>query len=318
MFFDISGAKKKDNIKDYYDIVIIGGGPAGISAAIYSVQGGIKPLVIEKTLAGGQMNLTEVVENYPGFSSISGSDISEKFHDHAKAYGVDFLYSGVEKISFENDLKIIKTDDNKTVKSKVLIIATGANPRKLGVKGENEFSSKGVSYCATCDGHFFRDQKVAVIGGGNTAVEEALYLSKIAKEVVIIHRRDQLRADKIYQDKAFSTDNISFIWNSAVEEIKGDKKVKSLIIKNVNDNTLSEVNFDGVFVFVGNSPVTDFLGDAVEKNKNGYIITNKYMETSHETVYAVGDVAEKELRQIVTAVSDGAVASSNAIRKYFN
>jgi thioredoxin reductase (NADPH) len=210
-------------------------------------------------------------------------------------------------------------ENGKTIKSKAIIIASGSNPRKLGVKGEEEFSSRGVSYCASCDGHFFKNKKVAVVGGGNTAVEEAVYLSNIAKEVYIIHRREKLRADKLYQDRAFSRNNIKFKWNSVVEEIKGKDKVESLVIKNLKSGEVYEEPFDGVFVFVGLVPETSFLNtDLFDFDEYGFLITDENMETKVKGIYAVGDVRKKELRQIVTAVSDGAIAASHAIREYIN
>lgn len=318
MFFDMGSAGKRSELKEYYDMVIVGGGPGGIAAAIYAVQGGIKPLIIEKALDGGQINLTERIENYPGFPSIEGSVLAEKFGEHAKNFGVEFNYSTVTKIEDKGEEKLIHIDDGSVIKTKVVIIATGANPRPAGVKGEKEFTNKGISYCATCDGHFFKDQKVAVIGGGNAAVEEALYLAKIAKEVVIIHRRDKLRADKIYQERAFNTPNINFRWDSVVDEIKGDVKVRSLVLRNKKTNELTEEDFDGVFVFIGLEPTVDFLNGLVELNESKYIKTDKHMQTNVKGIYAVGDVIEKELRQVVTSVAEGAIAASHAVREYFN
>lgn len=317
MFFDMGTANKKQDIKDHYDMVIIGGGPAGISASIYAVQGGLKPLIVEKTVEGGQMNLTELVENYPGFKSIEGSEIGEKMGEHAKHYGVDFHYSTVTEIKNNEDGKIVKTDDGKTINTKVIIIATGANPRPLGAEGEKEFTAKGISYCASCDGHFFKDQKVAVIGGGNTALEESLYLAKIAKEVVVIHRRDKLRADKLYQDRAMATKNIKFKFDSEVLAFKGDKKLNTLVIKNKKENKIYDEDFDGTFIFIGLVPATGFLGGMLKTDSRGYIETDKNMETNIKGIYAVGDVRNTILRQIVTAVSDGAIAASHAVREYF-
>jgi thioredoxin reductase (NADPH) len=214
---------------------------------------------------------------------------------------------------------MVVMENGKTIKSKAIIIASGSNPRKLEVKGEEEFSSRGVSYCASCDGHFFKNKKVAVVGGGNTAVEEAVYLSNIAKEVYIIHRRDKLRADKLYQDRAFSRKNIKFKWSSVVEEIKGKDKVESLVIKNLKNGEVYEEPFDGVFVFVGLVPETSFLNaDLFDFDEYGFLITDENMETNIKGIYAAGDIRHKEIRQIVTAVSDGAIAASHAIREYIN
>ncbi|HOB16547.1 MAG TPA: thioredoxin-disulfide reductase [Defluviitoga sp.] len=319
MFFKIDGFTKKPEIKEKYDLVIIGGGPAGLTAALYGVHGGASVLVLEKALEGGQMNTTDIIENYPGFKSISGEELSRLMKEHAAKFGSEFYSSEVIGLEFREDLILTKLDDANTIKSKVLIIASGSKPKKLNVKGENEFTSKGVSYCATCDGHFFKDKKVAVVGGGNSAVEEAIYLSNIAKEVHIIHRRDKLRADKLYQDRAFSRDNIKFKWNSVVEEIKGDLKVKSLVIKNTKTNEVYEEEFDGVFIFIGILPEISFLPkDLFETDEYGFLITDENMLTNIYRVYAAGDVRHKEIRQIVTAASDGAIAASNAIRQYLN
>ncbi|AEX86075.1 thioredoxin reductase [Marinitoga sp. 1135] len=317
MFFDL-GSSKKHDLKEYYDMVIIGGGPAGVAAGIYAVQGGIQPLIIEKDLEGGQINLTEYVENYPGFKSITGEELATKLGEHAREFGVEFYDGEVINVDFSKDEKIISLDNGSIVKAKTVVIATGATPRKLGVPGEMEFAGRGVSYCATCDGHFFKNQKVAVIGGGNTAVEEALYLSKIAKEVYIIHRRDKLRADKRYQDKAFNTENIKFIWNSVVKEIKGDKKVTQLVLENRETGEITNFDVDGVFVFVGLTPVTELFKGKIELDDYGYIPVDEHRETNVKGVFAAGDVIQKELRQIITAAADGAIAASFAVREYFN
>lgn len=319
MFFNVESVNINNKIKEQYDIVIIGGGPAGLSAALYGVQGGVSVLVLEKALEGGQMNTTDVIENYPGFVSIKGQELSMLMKEHAEKFGAEFYSSEVINMEFKDDLILTNLDDGNTVKSRVLIVASGSKPKKLGVKGEQEFTSKGVSYCASCDGHFFKNMKVAVVGGGNSAVEEAVYLSNIAKEVHLIHRRDKLRADKLYQDRAFSRDNIKFKWNSVVEEIKGDLKVKSLVIRNTVTNEVYEEEFDGVFIFIGILPETSFLPkDLFDTDEYGFIITDDTMLTNINRVYAAGDVRHKDIRQIVTAVSDGAIAASNAIRKYLN
>ncbi|PNR91703.1 thioredoxin-disulfide reductase [Petrotoga sp. HWHPT.55.6.3] len=319
MFFNVEGANKKSEIKQQYDVVIIGGGPAGISAAIYALQGGASTLVIEKAIEGGQMNLTDIIENYPGFKTIKGEELSSLMKEHAEQFGADFYDGKVIELKDEDSHKTVVMENGKTIKSKAIIIASGSYPRKLGVKGEEEFSSRGVSYCASCDGHFFKNKKIAVVGGGNTAVEEAVYLSNIAKEVYIIHRREKLRADKLYQDRAFSRNNIKFKWNSVIEEIKGKDKVESLVIKNLKNDEVYEEPFDGVFVFVGLVPETSFLNkDLFDFDEYGFLITDENMETKVKGIYAVGDVRKKELRQIVTAVSDGAIAASHAIREYVN
>jgi thioredoxin reductase (NADPH) len=318
MFFDVGNVKLKNEVKEYYDIVIIGGGPAGISAAIYAIQGGITPLIIEKSLDGGQMNLTQLVENYPGFLSIEGAKIAEKMGEHAKHFGTEFLYDEVKEVNILNDEKIIKTFSGKEIKAKVIIVATGANPRPLGAEGEKKFAGKGVSYCATCDGHFFKDKEIAVLGGGNTALEETLYLSKIAKKITIIHRRDVFRADKSYQDKVFKLNNVDFLFDTQVLEFKGTNLVEKLILKNLKTDEIFEKSFEGIFVFIGLKPVVNFIKNIVNLDENGYVLTDKNFMTNIDGIYGVGDVIHKELRQIVTAVSDGASAASHAIRKYFN
>jgi len=319
MFFNVEGAGKKSEIKQQYDIVIIGGGPAGISAAIYALQGGASALVIEKAVEGGQMNLTDIIENYPGFKTIKGEELSSLMREHAEHFGADFYDGKVIELKDQGSKKVVVMENGKTVTSRAIIIASGSNPKKLGIKGENEFSSKGVSYCASCDGHFFKDKKIAVIGGGNTAVQEAVYLSNIAKEVYIIHRRDKLRADKLYQDRAFSQKNIKFKWSSVVEEIKGKDKVESLAIKNLKSDEVYEEPFDGVFIFIGLVPETSFLNiDLFDVDEYGFLITDENMQTKVKGIYAIGDVRKKELRQIVTAVSDGSIAASHAIREYVN
>ncbi|PNR95361.1 thioredoxin-disulfide reductase [Petrotoga sp. 9PWA.NaAc.5.4] len=316
MFFNVENVGKKFQLKEEYEVVIVGGGPAGIAASIYALQGGASALVVEKAVEGGQMNITDIIENYPGFKSIRGEELSTLMKEHASHFGVEFYPAQVNSIEFKDNLKLTKLDNGELVKSKVVIIASGSKPKKLEVKGEKEFSSKGVSYCASCDGHFFKDKKIAVVGGGNTAVEEAVYLSNIAKEVYIIHRRDELRADKLYQERAFNKPNIKFKWNSVVEEIKGKEKVESLKIKDLKTGEIYEEKFDGIFIFIGLLPETSFLDiTKFETDEYGFIVTDENMETKIEGVYAIGDVRHKNVRQIVTAVSDGAIAASHAVRE---
>ncbi|TYB92470.1 MAG: thioredoxin-disulfide reductase [Kosmotoga sp.] len=315
-FFDVSSAKKTTDLKKEYDVIIIGGGPGGITASIYAVQAGLEPLVIEKALEGGQINNTDKVENWPGFSSISGVDLSEKMAQHAQDHNVMITNAEVVDIKPE-EMKTVILDNGKQIKSPVLIIATGSNPKKLGVPGEEKYSGKGISYCATCDGHFFRDKHVAVIGGGNSALDEALYLAKIVKKITVVQNLPDLTADKMLQKKIKETGITDFIYNTVVKEVDGNEKLSKLVLKNVKTDKESELDVDGAFVFIGMNPNTDFLKGKVELNDYGYVITNDHCETNIERIYAVGDVREKEVRQIVTAAADGAIALLDASKRFF-
>ncbi|MGC9383162.1 MAG: thioredoxin-disulfide reductase [Kosmotogaceae bacterium] len=315
-FFDVSSAKKTTDLKSEYDVIIIGGGPGGITASIYAVQAGLEPLVIEKALEGGQMNNTDKVENWPGFSSISGVDLSEKMAQHAQDHNVKITNAEVVDIK-AGRIKTVILDNGKEVKARVLIIATGSNPKKLGVPGEKKFSGKGISYCATCDGHFFRDKHIAVVGGGNSALDEALYLAKIVKKITVVQNLPDLTADKMLQKRIKETGITDFIYNTVVKEAKGNDKLDKLILKNVKTDEETELDVDGAFVFIGMNPNTKFLKEKVELNDYGYIVTNDHCETNIEGIYAVGDVREKEVRQIVTAAADGAIALLDASKRYF-
>ena len=296
-----------------YDLVIIGNGPAGISAGIYAVRYGLDTLVLEKDVISGQIASTEIVENYPGFSSIAGMELMDKFKEHAQEAGVVTEDGEVIGIRFEGNTKIISTDEGD-IKARAVIIATGANPRHLGVPGEDKFAGRGVSYCATCDGPFFRGKNVVVIGGGDTAITDALILSNIAGKVYVVHRRDELRASKVLKDRAFSKNNIEFICDTILEEIVGSDdvngSVEKVILKNVNSGDIKEMAMDGVFIYVGIVPNTGFID--VEKTGEGFIVTNEKMESSVEGIYAAGDCRVTPLRQVVTAVSDGAIAAASA------
>ncbi|MDK2954013.1 thioredoxin-disulfide reductase [Kosmotoga sp. DU53] len=317
-FFDLGSAKQKSEVKDYYDILIIGGGPGGITAGIYAVQAGLDPLIIERALEGGQINNTEKVENWTGFPSISGMDLAEKMAEHARAFDVSFLNAEVVELEIEGEKKTVILDNGKKIQSRVLIIATGSNPRKLNVPGEAEFAGKGVSYCATCDGHFFAGKHIAVIGGGNSALDEALFLSKIVDKITIVQNLPKLTADKLLQERIKATGKVDFIFNTVVDRIEGSDKVERLILKNVETGELSTLEVEGVFVFIGLVPNTGFLKGKVKTNDWGYIMTDEHMETNVPGVYAIGDVREKEVRQIVTAAADGAIAVSHASRTYFD
>jgi len=297
-----------------YDLVILGGGPAGLSAAIYAARGTLKTAIVDISMIGGQPTSYLEIENYPGFPECGGFELMEKFEEHADKFGADkFPMEEVVKIDLVPETKVIETTD-KIFKAKTVIIAVGAKPQKLGIPGEKEFSGKGVSYCAVCDGAFYRDKEVCVVGGGNSAVEEAIYLTKFASKVTIIHRRDKLRADKIVQDRAFSNPKISYIWDSVAEEIKGDNTVKSIVIKNVKTNEISEVVTDGVFPYIGFTPNSEMFAEQIKMDKAGFILTDANLETNIKGVYAAGDVRVTPLRQVITSAADGAIAATSAIK----
>ena len=290
-----------------YDLIIIGGGSAGLSAAIYALRAKLNVIMIEKLGVGGQIALSDVIENYPGYRSISGSELMSKFESHAKDFGLKIEFGAVEQIIDKGDVKVVKTD-SKNLETKAVIIASGAQPKKLGVKGEDELTGRGVSYCATCDGPFYNNKDIVVVGGGDTAVKETQYLSKIANKIYLVHRRDRLRAEKIMQEKLLSNPKVEFLWNSAVDEIIGGKNgVEKVSVKNIQTNEKREVKAEGVFVFVGIIPNTEFIN--AEKDKGGFIITNDRMETSIKGVFAAGDCRNTPLRQVATAVGDGAIAA---------
>ena len=291
-----------------YDVIVIGAGPAGMTAALYASRSNLSVAMIERGAPGGQMNNTAEVENYPGFDMILGPDLAEKMLDGATKFGAENLYGIVEEIKDCGDYKEVVTGD-ATYKTKTIIIATGCEHRKLGVPGEDEFAGRGVSYCAVCDGAFFRNRKLIVVGGGDSAVEEAIYLTQFASEVVIVHRRDELRAQKIIQDRAFANEKISFIWDSVVEEIIGNDMVMTgAKVKNVKTGETHEEAANGAFIYVGLDPLTEAFQTSGITNEDGWILTDDRMRTSIPGVYAIGDVREKTLRQITTAVGDGSIA----------
>ena len=293
-----------------YDIIIIGGGPAGITAGIYAQSAGMDAVIFEKMGTGGQIMLTDTVENYPGFTSISGPDLGQKFEEHALKVGVEIKYEEVQKVETKGNIHKVTTDGDE-YESIAVIVATGSQPRKLQVEGEEKFTGRGVSYCAVCDGAFFRDKVVAVIGGGDAAIKEALYLTSLVKKVMVVHRRDKLRAENILQEQAFNNVKIEFVWDSVVEKIMGDDKFKGLMIKNVKNPDEKEVlKVDGVFIYVGSNPNTQFVN--VEKTSSGQIITNSTMETNVPGIYGAGDCRNTPLKQITTCVGDGALAAYTA------
>ncbi|MDT9755305.1 thioredoxin-disulfide reductase [Heyndrickxia coagulans] len=295
-----------------YDVIIIGAGPAGMTAAVYASRSDLKTLMIERGVPGGQMVNTEEVENYPGYESILGPELSNKMFEHAKKFGAEYAYGDIKGIEIDGDYKIVKAGA-KAYKALAVIIATGAQYKKLGVKGENELGGRGVSYCAVCDGAFFKGKDLVVVGGGDSAVEEGNYLTRFANKVTIVHRRDQLRAQKILQDRAFKNEKIDFIWNHTVKEIHEENgKVGSVTLVSTVDGSEKPFKTDGVFIYIGMVPLTKPFENLGITNEAGYIVTNEEMETKIPGIFAAGDVREKTLRQIVTATGDGSIAAQNA------
>ncbi|KXO16957.1 thioredoxin-disulfide reductase [Peptoniphilus sp. GNH] len=299
-----------------YDLIIIGAGPGGLTAAMYASRAKLKTLVLEKAVEGGQISGTAEVENYPGIEFIDGMSLGSVMKDQAVKFGAEFEYATVEQVDLDGKVKKVMTD-GETFETKTIIIASGAEPRQMGVAGEKEFKGRGISYCATCDAAFYQDLPVYVIGGGDSAVDEALFIAKFAKEVYIVHRRDELRASKDLQDRAKNTANIKFIWDSVVEEIRGDKIVDELVLKNLKTGEVTHISGKeepfGVFVFIGNVAQTKLVEGKLKLDK-GYIVTDDEMRTNIDGVYAVGDVRKKTVRQVVTAAGDGAIAAINAQR----
>ncbi len=295
-----------------FDTIILGGGPAGLSAAIYASRGAVSTAIVDINMLGGQPSNYLELENYPGFQIVGGYDLMEKFEEHADKFGVHkFPMQEIESIDLKS--KTIKTKEYE-FNAKTIIIATGAQPMKLGVPGENEFVGRGVSYCAVCDGAFYRNKVVAVVGGGNAAVEEAMYLTKFADKVYIIHRRDELRADKIVQERAFKNDKIEFIWNSVVKEIKGDNLVTTAVLENVKTKEISNLSVNGVFPYIGMTPNVENISGQLQQDARGFVVTDETMATSVDGIFAVGDVRTTPLRQVITAASDGAVGAVYAVK----
>ena len=297
-----------------YDTFIIGAGPAGMTGALYTARSNLKVALLEAGIPGGQMNNTADVENYPGYALISGPELAEKMFEPLENLGVEHVFGHVQRIEDQGDFKKVITED-EVYESKTVIIATGAFHRQLNVPGEAEFNSRGVSYCAVCDGAFFRDEDLLVVGGGDSAVEEAIFLTQFAKSVTIVHRRDQLRAQKVLQDRAFANEKISFVWDSVVEAIHGDeRKVTGVTFKNIKTGETSQADFGGIFIYVGLDPVSEFVTDLGIRDESGWIVTDDHMKTSVAGIYAIGDVRQKDLRQITTAVGDGAIAGQEAYK----
>jgi len=303
-------------MSEIWDVIILGGGPAGLSAAIYTARSKLKTLLIEKGKTGGQASTTEEMENYPGFArGTTGPGLMQAFTEHAKLFGAEFMRNEVVHVDARN--KVVRLKDGAELKARTLILAPGSVPRALGVKGESVFRGKGVSYCSTCDADFFTDLDVIVVGNGDAAIEEGNHLTKFANSVtvIVIHDEGVLDAAPVLQERAFKNPKVKFVWNSTLAEIKGDGLVESVLVKNIKTGDLSEIETNGVFIYVGTTPQTSFLKDCVELDPYGYIYTDERMETNVDGVFAAGDARVKYLRQVVTAAADGAIAAV-AAEKY--
>ena len=299
-------------MKHIYDMIIIGGGPGGYTAALYASRAGLDVVVLEKLSAGGQMALTSQIDNYPGFEDgIDGFTLGEKMQAGAEKFGAKTEYAEVFSVDLKAVPKIVETSEG-TFYGHTVVLSTGASPRELGVSGEKELVGRGIHYCAACDGMFYKGKTVVIVGGGNTAAADAFVLSRIAKKVILVHRRDTLRATKVYHDPLMRAENVEFRWNSTVSEFISDGKVTGVKIKDVNTGEESVVECDGVFISVGRKPATELVKDQLELDSGGYVIADESTKTNIPGVYAVGDVRIKKVRQIVTAVADGAVAAHEA------
>ena len=295
-----------------YDVIIIGGGPAGYTAALYASRAGLDTLVIEKMGPGGQMALTDIIDNYPGFEEgIDGISLGMKMQAGAERFGAATEYAEVTSLELSDKIKTVETTSGSFL-TRTFIIATGADPRKLGIEGEDALVGRGLHYCAHCDGRFYKGKTVMVVGGGNSAASDALYLSHLCEKVIVVHRRDTLRATKIYHEPLMSASNVEFMWNSAIDDYIVDKRIVGARVKNLQSGEITEVAIDGLFVSIGRKPATDLFGGQLALDEGGYIIADESTGTSIEGVYAAGDVRTKTLRQVVTAVSDGAIAADEA------
>lgn len=298
-------------MSEIYDTIIIGGGPAGLSAALYASRSKLKTLVIEVGLYGGQLATTTEVDNYPGISGITGPELAEKMKEQSEEFGTEFKEDTVTEVSLNEKIKEIQCSNGKYL-TKTVIIASGSSYRMAGFKGEEKFRGRGVSYCATCDGFFFKDKDIMVIGGGDSALKEAVFLTKFASKVTVIHRRDEFRASRFHVEEADKNEKIHFLMDSVVEEALGKDMLEALKIKNIKNDTTQIYPTDGCFVFIGSSPNTQLFKGVLDINERGYLITDNEMRTNIPGVFAAGDVREKSLRQAITAASDGAIAATNA------
>ena len=294
-----------------YDVVIVGAGPAGMTAAVYASRANLSTLMLERGMPGGQVANTEEVENFPGFDYITGPELSNKMFEHAQKFGAEYKYGDIKDVELDGDIKVIQTS-SEDILARSLIIATGTEHKKIGIPGEDLLSGRGVSYCAVCDGAFFKEKHLVVIGGGDSAVEEGIFLTKFASKVTIVHRRDELRAQKILQDRAFNNDKIEFIWNTEIQSINGDNKVSSVTLKNNETDEVYDFDADGVFIYIGLQPLTAPFKNLDILTEDNYIESNEEMETPIKGIFAAGDVRVKSLRQIVTATGDGSIAAQNA------
>jgi thioredoxin reductase (NADPH) len=307
----IEGVKEMSEEK-IYDVIIAGAGPAGMTAAVYTSRANLSTLMLERGIPGGQMANTEEVENYPGFGHILGPDLSTKMFEHAKKFGAEYAYGDIKEIIDGKEYKTVIAG-SKQYKTRSIIISTGAEYKKIGVPGEKELGGRGVSYCAVCDGAFFKQKELVVIGGGDSAVEEGVYLTRFASKVTIVHRRDELRAQKILQDRAFANEKIDFIWNHTIKQINDkDGKVGSVTLVSTETGEEQVFNADGVFIYIGMVPLSKPFAALGITNEQGYIETNERMETKVSGIFAAGDIREKTLRQIVTATGDGSIAAQSA------
>ena len=304
----------KEKSKNIHDVIILGAGPAGLSAALYAARADLNPLVLTGTQIGGQAALTHQIENYPGFpDGVGGVELSDLFQKNAERFGAELVFDNATEVDLSKRPFTIKTYGT-TYKAKTLILATGANPNELGVPGEKEFLGKGVSYCGTCDGWFFKDKKVVVVGGGDSALEEGIFLTRYATSVTIIHRRDELRAGAILQERAFNNSKISFVWDSVVKEIKGNEGVEIIIVENVKTGEQSQISTDGFFVFIGHKPNSAMYKSKLDMDDKGYLIVDNQMHTSVDGVFAAGEIADPHFRQVVTSAGMGAAAAIEATR----
>lgn len=289
------------------DLVIIGAGPAGMTAAIYASRAQLNFVLLEKSFAGGQITNTYEIENYPGIKMASGFELTTMFREHVESFGIKIKTEDVTELQLEDEVKTVVTSNN-VYKTKTVIVATGASDKKIGVEGEAHYTGRGVSYCATCDGAFYRQKNTVVVGGGDVAVEDAIYLARMCKKVYLIHRRDELRAVKVLQEKLFALDNVEILWDSQLESIEGDDFVNKAVVKNKKTGAITEVDAEGVFIAIGSNPNTGFLKGKVDMDEAGYIKTGEDCMTSVEGVFAAGDLRQKSLRQVITACGDGATA----------